>query len=105
MQKPQEARPRAVSPFTAAFLSLLFPGLGQAYAGAYARALGFAAVPILLIALGAGVFLRLDLACGPCQRRVCALDHRCMRGIETRAVLDACVRLLDGQALQCAPGR
>ncbi len=60
MEKPQEARPRAKSPFAAAFLSLIFPGLGQAYAGAYARALGFAAVPILLIALGAGVFLRLD---------------------------------------------
>ena len=35
------------SPFVAAFLSLLFPGLGHAYAGAYQRALGFAAPPIL----------------------------------------------------------
>jgi LCP family protein required for cell wall assembly len=60
MQKPQEARPRARSPFAAAFLSLLFPGLGQAYAGAPVRALGFAAAPILLIALGAGVLLRMD---------------------------------------------
>jgi LCP family protein required for cell wall assembly len=60
MQTPQEARPRAKSPFTAAFLSLVFPGLGQLYAGAPMRALGFAAVPILLIALGSGVLLRMD---------------------------------------------
>ena len=51
-------RPRARSPFVAAFLSLLFPGLGHAYAGAYQRALGFAAPPILLLALGAGFVLR-----------------------------------------------
>ena len=60
MQNPQEARPRARSPFAAAFLSLLFPGLGQAYAGAPVRALGFAALPILVIALGAGILLRMD---------------------------------------------
>jgi polyisoprenyl-teichoic acid--peptidoglycan teichoic acid transferase len=60
MPKPQEARPRARSPFTAAFLSLLFPGLGHLYAGAPVRALGFAAPPILLLALVAGVVLRLD---------------------------------------------
>lgn len=60
MHDSQEARPRARSPFTAAFLSLLFPGLGQWYAGATTRALGFAAAPILLIALLAGVGLRMD---------------------------------------------
>ena len=60
MQIPQDARPRARSPFAAAFLSLLFPGLGHAYAGASFRALGFAAAPVLLIALGAGVLLRMD---------------------------------------------
>ncbi len=60
MQKPQEARPRARSPFAAAFLSLLFPGLGHLYAGAPARALGFAAAPVLLIALLAGFLLRMD---------------------------------------------
>ena len=60
MQNPQDARPRARSPFTAAFLSLLFPGLGHLYAGAPMRALGFAAAPILLVSLGAGVILRLD---------------------------------------------
>jgi LCP family protein required for cell wall assembly len=60
MQNPQDARPRARSPFTAAFLSLLFPGLGHLYAGAPMRALGFAAAPLLLVSLGAGVLLRLD---------------------------------------------
>ena len=58
MQRAQESRPRGRSPFVAAFLSLLFPGLGHAYAGAPQRALGFAAPPILLAALVAGVALR-----------------------------------------------
>ncbi|HEV7811248.1 MAG TPA: LCP family protein [Candidatus Limnocylindrales bacterium] len=58
MHREQEPRPRAKSPFVAAFLSLLFPGLGHAYAGAYQRALGFAAPPILLAALAAGIALR-----------------------------------------------
>jgi len=56
----KDARPRARSPFAAAFLSLLFPGLGHAYAGAGTRALGFAASPILFIALLAGLVLRMD---------------------------------------------
>lgn len=60
MHRAQEARPRARSPFVAAVLSLLFPGLGHAYAGAHQRALGFAAGPILLLALGLGILLRLD---------------------------------------------
>ncbi|HUQ78168.1 MAG TPA: LCP family protein [Patescibacteria group bacterium] len=60
MQRTQDARPSGKSPFVAAFLSLLFPGLGHAYAGASQRALGFAAPPILLAALLAGVFLRLS---------------------------------------------
>lgn len=59
MSTPQRA-PRSRSPFAAAFLSLLFPGLGHAYAGAYMRALGFAAAPLLVIAFGAGVILRMD---------------------------------------------
>ncbi len=60
MQRTQDARPSGKSPFVAAFLSLLFPGLGHAYAGAFQRALGFAAPPILLAALLAGVFLRMS---------------------------------------------
>jgi len=59
MQRSQETRPRAKSPFVAAFLSLLFPGLGHAYAGAWHRALGFAAPVILVGALTGGIFLRM----------------------------------------------
>jgi len=61
MHSGQEAPPRARSAFAAAFLSLLFPGLGQAYAGAHHRALLFAALPLLLLSLGAGLALRLPL--------------------------------------------
>jgi LCP family protein required for cell wall assembly len=60
MHEPEGARPRARSPFAAAFLSLIFPGLGQLYAGAPMRALAFAAAPILALALGAGMVLRVD---------------------------------------------
>jgi cell envelope-related function transcriptional attenuator common domain len=60
MHEPEGARPRGRSPFAAAFLSLIFPGLGQLYAGAPLRALVFAAGPILALALGAGMVLRLD---------------------------------------------
>ncbi len=61
MHSTQEMRPRARSAFAAAFLSLIFPGLGHAYAGAWERALGFAAVPMLLISLIAGLALNLRL--------------------------------------------
>jgi len=45
---------RQPSPFTAAVLSLIFPGLGQLYARRVERAIVFAAVPILGLALVAG---------------------------------------------------
>lgn len=51
MTTPTDARPRARSAFAAAFLSLIFPGLGHAYAGAWPRALAFAAPPLLVLAL------------------------------------------------------
>ncbi len=61
MQPPEEARPRPreQSAFVAAFLSLIFPGLGHAYARAWTRAIGFAAPPLLVVALLLGVFLKL----------------------------------------------
>jgi len=43
------------SAFAAAFFSLLLPGLGQLYVGRIARAVAWAALPILAIALGAGL--------------------------------------------------
>ena len=60
MHEPEGARPRTRSPFAAAFLSLIFPGLGQLYAGAPLRAMAFAAGPILLLALSAGMVLRVE---------------------------------------------
>lgn len=60
MQPPQQIRPRGRSAFVAAFLSLLFPGLGHVYLGAYRRGLGWAAPPFLLVALAAGFAIRLN---------------------------------------------
>ncbi|MEO8273919.1 MAG: LCP family protein [Chloroflexota bacterium] len=60
MPPAHETLPRGRSPFTAAFLSLLFPGLGHAYLGAYRRGLGFAAPPLLLGALVAGFAVRMS---------------------------------------------
>lgn len=53
-----EAR-RARSPFAAAFLSLLFPGLGQLYAGSRRRAAWWAAAPLLLLTAGLAAAVRL----------------------------------------------
>jgi LCP family protein required for cell wall assembly len=61
MQRPHETLPRGRSPFAAAFLSLLFPGLGHAYLGAYRRGLGFAAPPLLFAALAAGFAVRMTV--------------------------------------------
>jgi polyisoprenyl-teichoic acid--peptidoglycan teichoic acid transferase len=62
MSQPQRTPrpPRTRSAFAAAFLSLIFPGLGHAYSGAFARALAFAAVPLLALALLAGIVIRSD---------------------------------------------
>jgi LCP family protein required for cell wall assembly len=65
MQPAHETLPRGRSPLAAAFLSLLFPGLGHVYLGAYRRGLGFAAPPLLVAALVAGFAVRMtafDLA-------------------------------------------
>ena len=32
--------------------------------------------------------------CGPCQKKVCPLDHRCMTGVTPDMVWDACMQLL-----------
>jgi LCP family protein required for cell wall assembly len=61
MQPAHETLARGRSPFAAAFLSLLFPGLGHAFLGAYRRGLGFAAPVVLLGALIAGFAVRMEL--------------------------------------------
>jgi polyisoprenyl-teichoic acid--peptidoglycan teichoic acid transferase len=60
MQAGHDTPARGRSPFVAAFLSLLFPGLGHAYLGAVRRGLGIAAPPLLIGALVAGFLVRLD---------------------------------------------
>ncbi len=60
MQAGHETLARGRSPFAAAFLSLLFPGLGHAYLGAIRRGLGIAAPPLLVTALLAGFAVRMD---------------------------------------------
>jgi len=55
MQTRPRDEGRHRSPFAAAFLSFLFPGLGQAYVGLYARGLAFAAPLVLVLALLAGL--------------------------------------------------
>src|SRR5688572_22887208 len=52
---PPGARPR--SAFAAAVFSFIFPGLGHAYLGRWTRALAWAALPILAIALGGGLLV------------------------------------------------
>ena len=34
--------------------------------------------------------VRLDVDCGPCQRKACPRDHRCMENIEPEMVMDTC---------------
>ena len=59
MLPPHESALRR-SGFVAAFLSLLFPGLGHVYLGAYRRGLGWATPPFLLVALVAGFAIRMN---------------------------------------------
>lgn len=41
-----------------------------------------------------GEQLQIDVDCGPCQKPVCATDHRCMTGIESDRVIGAALRYL-----------
>ena len=41
--------------------------------------------------------VRVETDCGPCQRKVCRRDHRCMEGITPEMVLDACRKALRGR--------
>jgi heptosyltransferase-2 len=41
------------------------------------------------------VHLQKQVPCGPCQRRICPLDHRCMRELHPAEVAAAAVDLLD----------
>ena len=42
--------------------------------------------------------VRIDIDCGPCQKRICPLGHLdCMRGVTVDAVVQACQALLAGK--------
>jgi LCP family protein required for cell wall assembly len=107
MQRPHETLPRGRSPFTAAFLSLLFPGLGHAYLGAYRRGLGFAAPLLLLGALAAGFAVRMTvfdlggLAVQPWFQVAVFIGNLVLLGYRAYAIVDAwsIARALNGRAM------
>ncbi len=41
--------------------------------------------------------------CGPCQKKTCPLDHRCMTLLTPAMVFDAAANLLGAAAAQPAP--
>lgn len=108
MQPAHDTFPRGRSPLAAAFLSLVFPGLGHVYLGAYRRGLGFAAPPLLLAALVAGFAVRMtafDLAGLAIQSwfqilvfvgNLVALVYRAAAIVDAWAI----ARMLGGRAIQ-----
>jgi heptosyltransferase-2 len=42
--------------------------------------------------------VRVDVICGPCQKKTCPLDHRCMKLIEPEMVTEEALALLDARA-------
>src|SRR5439155_16219284 len=44
----------------------------------------------------AAIHLQKKVDCGPCQRRVCPVDHRCMKLLLPDEVFDAALRALNG---------
>jgi len=116
MNRSQEPRRRARSAFTAAFLSLLFPGLGHAYAGAWYRALGFAAAPFLLIALVlgtvatyraelVGVVLQPAMLVAILVGNVAALLYRAVAAVDAYRVVVFLNRWDEGAAGRLGPSR
>ena len=116
MHQPQEPRPRARSAFTAAFLSLLFPGLGHAYARAWYRAVAFAAAPFLLLALFAGallsykievlgVALQPPVLIGILVGNVVAYLYRIVAAVDAYRVVRYLNRVADGGAGRLGPAR
>ena len=115
MNRPQEPRRRARSAFTAAFLSLIFPGLGHAYARAWYRAVAFAAPPFLLLALLLGlaatyqvellgVALQPPVLVGILAGNVVALLYRIVAAVDAYRVV-VFLNRWDGSAPRLGPSR
>jgi len=49
--------------------------------------------------------LLVEVDCGPCMKRICPKDHRCMRLIDVEAVCAAARELLDGQTADAPDGQ
>ena len=47
--------------------------------------------------------VRVDVECGPCQMKVCRLDHRCMERLSTDTVLAACRKALQSRREHVLP--
>jgi len=115
MTTPTDARPRARSAFAAAFLSLLFPGLGHAYAGAWARALAFAAPPLLVLALVLSLVLNfgIDLIglatpgnlVGLLGANLLALLYRVVAAVDAFRVVTYTNRVVEGGGRGLGPAR
>ncbi len=41
-----------------------------------------------------GSVIREDVDCGPCHKKVCPVDHKCMKGIDPQVVFDACAKFM-----------
>lgn len=50
-----------------------------------------------------GLHLQKQVPCGPCQQRICPLDHRCMTSLGAQEVFDAATRLLDRTRANARP--
>lgn len=47
--------------------------------------------------------VRLDVECGPCQRKICPRDHRCMEAIDAQMVFAACREALGRARMEASP--
>lgn len=89
--EPTLTTPRPKSAFAAAVFSLIFPGLGHAYLGRWSRALAWAVLPTLLIALVGG------LAVTPAtldRLKEAALTRDVLTGVLVFLVIDLVYRVL-----------